>query len=97
MSVVEPRPVGSPLVQGGLEIKTTMTVDWNDRIKSDVLFNLIKNGHSFDRSLIDESAIILESISNRMGLEGEADGGMGNDNAESDEEIETEMIPISKD
>ena len=32
LSVVEPRPVRSPLVQGGLEIKATMTVDWDDHI-----------------------------------------------------------------
>ena len=38
LSVVEPRPVRLPLVQGCLEIKATMTVDWDDHIKADILF-----------------------------------------------------------
>ena len=73
-----------------------MRVDWDDRIKSDILFNLIHYGYSFDRSLIDKSAIILKSISNRMGLEGEPCGGLGNLKAESSQ-IETEVIPMSED
>lgn len=71
LEVLDKTAYRSPLTQGGLEIKASVTVVWTDEEKFGILRDYISENFSFERRLNDDSTSILNEIMTRIRLDDE--------------------------
>ena len=88
MEVLDGKHHRSPLTQGGLEIKTKVTVVWpmEDKEKFLLLRNYVEMNYDFDKSNEDQSPAILDKIKGTI---------MGEVHQDDADEIEVEEAQIN--
>ena len=59
---MEEKPARSPLTQGGLEVKCSVTASWTNEKGITLLKKLVDEKYSFDKRLEDESADIIKKL-----------------------------------
>ena len=62
VKVLEEKPARSPLTQGGLEVKCSVTASWTNEKGITLLKKLVDEKYSFDKRLEDESADIIKKL-----------------------------------
>ena len=77
LKVLDGKAVRSPLTQGGLEIKCSVTANWESEDSIDILKSSIENTYNFDDRLVDDSETVLESLKNSYEVEEEIEMNFG--------------------
>ena len=94
---MEEKPLRSPLSQGGLEIKCSVTCNWTDAENLELLTQLIEKNYQFDNRMTDDSKSILESLDLEVGIgeyesDDEEDSGLPVEIDDEIMEVDDEVI-----
>jgi hypothetical protein len=81
----------SPLTQGGLEVKSLVTVEWgtSDKVKFFILKTYIQNNYDFETSNIDDSNLIVAKLKKEIDSY-----GAGHSDSENEDQMDFDDPPI---